>query len=244
MPRKIIKDFQVFGERRSGTNYVRALIAKNLKVKHVTHYGWKHGPPTMPAISKHSLIVLVARDPIDWIQSFYVTPHEAAEHLRVEQTFSEFIRAEWAGLALPGMQGWEKWGHQQNMELRGEELQWDRHPMTGARYKNVLEMRAVKYRAWLGLRERAAKFALVRYEDARDAPETVVEQLADEFLIDRKPDFDPIDQRMGNYSLFPDGFRERPKEISAKDRRYIADQLEPEIEEKLGYSQMLNAGAF
>jgi len=230
-----IQDFQVFGERRSGTNYIRALIAKNLKIKHVHHYGWKHGPPTMPAISKNSLLVLAVRDPVEWVKGLYVNPYEIAEHLRVALPFTEFIRHEWEAVALPGMQGWEKYGHYQNQELRGEELQWDRHPITGARYKNVLEMRTVKYQAWLGLRQRAKNFALIRYEDARDEPEKTIAKVASDFGISQKPNFTRIEKRLGNFSIFPKGTRERPDQISDADLTHIKSQLDRHLEQKLGY---------
>ena len=37
-----IKNFTIFGERCSGTNYVQQLILKNFDTEITWKYGWKH----------------------------------------------------------------------------------------------------------------------------------------------------------------------------------------------------------
>ena len=66
---RAIEDFQVFGQRCSGTNYLDHLVAANFKAQAIYHYGWKHGVPSMPGIAAHSLILAVVRDPLEWLAS-------------------------------------------------------------------------------------------------------------------------------------------------------------------------------
>ena len=64
--------FQVFGERRTGTNFLHHLIEANLPLAGTTKYGWKHGFPTMPCIADTALIAVIVREPFAWLSSLHI----------------------------------------------------------------------------------------------------------------------------------------------------------------------------
>ena len=95
-----LEDFQVFGERCSGTNALEWLLSHNTTLKPVRDYGWKHGFPVALAYHPSSLIAVIVRDPIDWAISMFNNPH--APHPDVNlSSFSEFIRSDWAMIVRP-----------------------------------------------------------------------------------------------------------------------------------------------
>lgn len=227
-----ITQFQVFGERRSGTNYLRVLLEANLELTAVHHYGWKHGLLCVPAVSSDTLLVGIARNPLDWLISMNATPFATVERLK-DLPFSDFIRAEWEGMARPAGQGWRNAGFRQDLKLRGEVLQFDRHPIEGRPYVNILEMRCVKLRALLGLTQRVTHACVVRYEDARDHPERLLEALTDQFGISRNETLILPDGYVGNKS---NPKLIEPADVRTEDRVFIANGLDKDLEARFGYT--------
>ncbi|THH36567.1 hypothetical protein E4Z66_06335 [Aliishimia ponticola] len=226
-----ITHFQIFGERRSGTNYVHTLLQRNLGAAPCFHYGWKHGYCTAPAISRNALIVVVVRDPLDWVLSFYSRQFAPAAHLD-GLSFSDFIRAEWDSKARPDRQQWDLFGHRHDRSLRGEVMQLDRHPIEGRRYRNVLEMRRIKLAAHLGFRHRAGNVAVVRYEDARRDPASVLTKLAQEFAVPANVSWVAVTEQVGP----PSAKRKQTRQdIAPEDLDHIRSQLDLHVEAGLGY---------
>ncbi|QUJ76558.1 hypothetical protein KDD17_00295 [Sulfitobacter albidus] len=226
-----VSQFQVFGERRSGTNFTRLLIERNFALEPVFHYGWKHGFLSVPAVGSHVLLVGVARNPIDWLISMHATPFAVVPRLK-DLSFSDFIRAEWDSIARPGGQGWRAAGFRQDMKLRNEVLQFDRHPIEGRAFRNILELRQVKLRALLGLTRRVSHAAVVRHEDLRDQPDEMLPLLRDHFALPAVLTWHRIDDYVGNKS--------NPKtltaaDISPEDRTFILDGLDLDLEAQFGY---------
>ena len=46
--------FQIFGERSTGTHIVGRYIMRHLNIKLIHDYGWKHGFPSMPGVAGSS----------------------------------------------------------------------------------------------------------------------------------------------------------------------------------------------
>lgn len=231
-----VRDFQVFGERCSGTNFLEHLIVNNFRERCVYHYGWKHGIPMMPAIWPHSLILVIVREPVEWLLSLHRTPYEAYLPL-IGCSFSEFIRQEWEAESRPGIQGWEKWGMRQDGKLKGEIFQLDRHPLFGRRFVNALEMRTVKAQAMLGFRHRAGNLAILRFEDLLTDPALFLTSLGKCFqLRSKRTNPDLTTERVD-----PKAARLRPRltadQISAVDMNFIRGNLDPSLETGLGYWQ-------
>ncbi|WP_208347598.1 hypothetical protein [Pseudaestuariivita rosea] len=89
-----ITQFQVLGERSSGTNVLSAFINRNTRLAPSTHLGWKHGFPQAQFYPRNLLTVVSFRHPLDWVRSMHRKPWHAAPRLQ-GLSFSDFIRAEW-----------------------------------------------------------------------------------------------------------------------------------------------------
>ena len=225
------RHFQVFGERRSGTNYVAALIARNLALEEVFDYGWKHGFPVMPAIHPEGLIVICVRDPVDWLVSLHARPFEAPEMRDLE--FSEFLRREWSSRYLPKVLNRFKFGLAGFRVTRRVPLQYDRHPIEGRAMRNVLELRTVKLNADLGMLRRDANAVVVRYEDVRSDPTGFVDQLSEIYEISRAQERLADVGRTGPRSER----RIHRSEISETDLEFIWSNLDRDLEDRLGYTR-------
>ncbi|MEM9756420.1 MAG: hypothetical protein AAF914_10520 [Pseudomonadota bacterium] len=166
---KPLDRFQVFGERRSGTNLLERLIAQNTALTAGRDHGWKHGVPAYPVFPQQCLFLVIVRHPLDWMASLYRAPFEAHRRL-TRLPFDQFLPAEWEGLYLPVRTKWDRIGHDVDLAIAKREiLQLDRQPLDGRRFRYVAEMRAVKLRGHLSFLARDVNAAVLRYEDlARD----------------------------------------------------------------------------
>ena len=227
--RRPIDHFQVFGERRCGTNYVNQLLTDNLVAESTTRYGWKHGYPTMPCVARSGLLVIVVREPFDWLSSLHNRPF-AISHEGLG--FSEFIRSEWYDQYRPKDFGHGKWGYDGMLRDRRVANQLDRHPITGKRFRNPLEMRAVKNACFLGLLERDCDAVLVNYDTVSAEPSEVIEDIAALFEIATRGAY-----RVPGHV----GAKGRPTarvtkgEISAEDFAFVKENIDFEQEIRLGF---------
>jgi hypothetical protein len=226
-----VTHFQVFGERRSGTNFLNKLIADNLRAFPTRKYGWKHGHFCYPAISSNALIVVVVRDPYDWLVSMYTTQFHYAQHLR-SLRFSEFIRQPWETIAAPTPQAWIWFGYDHRPNLQGEIMQLDRHPITGRQFRNIIEMRSVKLHSHLGILNRAENVCILRLEDTRRNSTKVVDKISKIFDIEVKGEYRMISEKIGPKS---NPKRIAVSDIAADDLRFIRSELDHDLERCLGY---------
>ncbi len=227
-----IDRFQMFGERRSGTNFVRELVQTNFNVQTTWRFGWKHGIPHFPVLPKRCLFVVVVRDPFDWAVSLFNGAYEAHPVVK-NRDFDAFLREEWVGQFRPAKSPWHKVGYDFDPSVgRGEELQLDRHPIEGRRFKSIFEMRSVKYRSFLGLLERDVNVAIIRFEDALNKPQAVCKKISNTFGLKLRG-FSPVVGHVG-----PKGLRKglnRVSELTDHQRAYIFAQLDNDLEHRFGY---------
>lgn len=228
-------DFQVFGERNSGTNFVTQLVERNFQIKAVQIYGWKHGFPVSVGYHRQSLILFVYRNPIDWAVSMYNVPHAVHPDVNMN-SFSEFIRSDWAMfIRRNSRRVWQKrWNATSRGGLDLMEHTFDRHPETGNRFRNILEMRRCKMVAGLSFRNRLCNVVMASYEDIKSNREPFVDFLAQRFDMPRNETFDPIMDKVSPDIRAPKTFSRA--DISAEDFAYLAAELDPEFEAQLGYS--------
>ncbi len=230
-PEQVFKMFQVFGERRSGTNFASALLAKNTPLKEVSQFGWKHGIPSFPVFPKSCLFVVILRDPIDWLKALYRAPFEVAPGIQ-DLPFREFIRCEWESVYTPRKSGWRGHGYELDFSLgRGEILQLDRHPVEGRRYRNVLELRNVKLAGHLSLLSRSINCVVVRYEDVNRDPEHLLSVVRDVFRIPVRDKALLLKQRVGPSSPRQNAITD----LSAADMEHIKTHLDLAQELRCGY---------
>ncbi|MEP2783795.1 MAG: hypothetical protein ABJO67_15300 [Pseudoruegeria sp.] len=230
-----ITHFQVFGDRNSGTNLARVLLSDNTELDHVGHYGWKHGIPNMVAFTPGALIVLVTRNAVDWSKSMYKLPQRyVTEDPNVP--FSEFLRTPWS--ANVGRKPRRNWGKPWSMGSQeiwaGQELQLDRHPLTGLPYLDILEMRSVKLAAMMGLANRGVSFVQIRFEDLQKAPIDFVTQVSESFNLSKTETLTAPKHRVSP-ARFSGRELKIPDPIPPSDQLFILTKLDEAIEARAGY---------
>ena len=91
----MIKNIKIYGERNSGTRYLRSLLKKNLKninlfqpfYKHRT--GWKHGFPVIKNFNNlnNTLFIFIIRDLDSWLKSMFNNPY----HYKKSNNIKKFL---------------------------------------------------------------------------------------------------------------------------------------------------------
>ena len=234
-PGTAIRGFQVFGERNSGTNFLEHLIERNTSLKAVRHYGWKHGFPVSIAYHPQSLILLIYRDPVNWLVSMFNSPYASLDCVNLSN-FSSFIRSEWGSFLR-----WhsnERWGGTWNATivpgLDGQECVFDRNPITGERFTDVFELRWYKLVCGLSLRNRECNFIALPYEGVSNHRQSFIKYLRTLIGDEESDRFDPIVKKVS-----PKSARRRPlfrrEMIETEDSSYISRKLDHSLERAVGY---------
>ena len=224
-----IDHFQVFGERRTGTNFLHHVLESNFTIDGTTKYGWKHGFPTMPCIAESALIAVIVRDPFSWLSSLHNRPFAISHH---GLGFSDFIRAEWYDEFVPKQFGHARWGYGGMTRASHVANQIDRHPLTGKRFANPLEMRTLKNRAFTGFLARECNAVVIDYDRLKEDPEAVLDALAAAFDLPRSGPT-AVPDRVG--ASGKPGERVTREAISLDDRAFIVSSLDADFEAWLGY---------
>ena len=229
------KKFKIYGERCSGTNFVQSLISNNCPgLRHTRRYNWeKHNFVNPPFVRDETLAVVVVREAFDWLRSLHRSPHQVGYWYK-ETDFSGFLRHEWSGV----FNGFLLAG-QGKLGIKGAELMYERHPDTGARIANVVELRNLKVKSQLKVRNLYPHWFIVRYEDVRDDPQAFIAALSDHHGVAVKAAFSPVTKDVSNFALPQDraaAGRERPyAEFSKQDRQFVLGALDLEQEHLIGY---------
>jgi len=225
--------FQVLGERGSGTNLVRKAIQRNVDIFRTEALGWKHGFPMMLAIPREMVVVCVFRNAVDWAISMYKRPWHAHPDMQ-NLGFSAFLRTEWRSV-VDRTSDFEM--IHPELRVDGMDLQFDRHPVTGARFENLFALRQAKMAAVLGMLNRDCHVALVKMETVQEAGESFIGAFRNAYgLNQRWPQVKMPQRRMGN--LFSASVKSReptPDHLSDADRQFMRSQLDLEAEAALGY---------
>ncbi|MEE4210664.1 MAG: hypothetical protein V2I43_15540 [Parvularcula sp.] len=224
-----IDHFQVMGERRSGTNFAEQLFETNLRARRVESYGWKHGMPTMAYIKPSALIIVVIREAFDWLGSLHNRPF-AKSHGGL--AMSDFLRKEWYEIYRPGHFGVKTiFGTIPKVAETANQV--DRHPITGKRFRDVFELRAVKAEASLGYLNRECNAVILRYHDLSRNPVGMVRAVTKTFgLALRQADVATVGL------VGPKGFsktRLRRDDMSADDITYVQSRLNRNLETSMGF---------
>ena len=227
------RQFQVLGERASGTNILRKLIEVNLPLDRVDSLGWKHGFPHMVAIPPDLLVLCVVRHAWDWVTSLYTRPWHAHPALQA-MSFAQFIRSEWHSIVdRPG--DFEELHPELN--ALGAPLQFDRHPITGLPFANVFALRNAKIAALRGMAHRNCNLVLLRSEDFLADPEAGIGRIADAFDLPRPQEFRNIGRRLGTrFRPSVEGRAPAPEFPDPSDAAFMLRALDLEQEAALGYS--------
>lgn len=229
-----IRQFQVFGERASGTNVVRKTLQKNVDCMRVETLGWKHGFLHMVAIPADLVTIGVVRHAWNWARSLYARPWHAHPDMQL-LPFDAFIRAPWHSI-VDRPTDFEMLHDE--LDAEGAALQLDRHPMTGAQFENIFALRRAKLESLLSLAKRGNSCAFVRMESFNDSQKEFCAEFAGSFDLSWQSDrFKRVEWRMGNRFNPSVGDRPPSPEVpSAEDLAFMRSQLDLNCEAQLGYS--------
>ncbi len=222
--------YKLFGERCSGTNFIRALIDRNLPdLTFANSYNWEKHNFINPAYVKTTEVALVViRSALDWFRSLYRNPHQVGLWYQ-SVDFSEFLRHEWSSI-ING----ELIEGQELLDIRHRELMFDRHPVTGGRIANVVELRNLKVQSQLKVRHLYENWMIVSYEEARDDPEDFIAELARLAGLRPCDEFVPVHENM---TMFSGAGREHLPypEYCRNDLRFLANALDLRQEHEVGF---------
>ncbi|MGY3436869.1 MULTISPECIES: hypothetical protein [unclassified Marinovum] len=226
------KRFQVMGERSSGTNFIKRLIDGNTWLGNSEALGWKHGVPAMMAIPADFTVVCVFRAADRWAVSMHAKPWHTRPPMQA-LPFSEFIRAPWdTRVDRPRYFPWCD-----EPEYRGQPLQADRHPITGAMFNDLFELRAVKMATLLSFAIRHSSCVFVRMEAAQAAPETFLHDLRQSLALPATESaYKPVTKRLG--AKFKPAVMTRPETpatMPEADLDWMRTRLDLGIEKAMGY---------
>jgi len=160
-----IKNFQILGERCSGTNYLEKLMLKNFKIESTNKYGHKHffGISDYKN-SDETLFIGIIRNPHTWANSLYKNPWHISSNLNEIEPFlnNEFV----------------------SLNEKGEII--DKNIYTGEIYKNIFESRHIKLKFLIeDMKLKVKNYILIKYEDLRDNFENTMSKIKN-FNIDIK----------------------------------------------------------
>jgi hypothetical protein len=149
----MIKNFTIYGERCSGTNFLERYFHSYTQLPVTWEFGWKHffGYNDEKIISNgdYTLFLCIVRNPYQWLMSMNKKRH----HTLGGKKKKDFFTSEWKSVETkhPGYH---------------PEIMQDRNTINHQRYKNIFEMRKYKCRyLWYELPLYAKNNFFIRYED-------------------------------------------------------------------------------
>lgn len=226
-----VTDFQVLGERSSGTNLVETHLRRSTNLTPSKLLGWKHGFPHALGIPDDLLVVGVVRNAVDWTRSMFVKPWHTGVHMH-RLGFTPFIRHSWDTYVDRA----DYFGLDPDDPRMGTRLQLDLDPLTGQPFEHILALRNAKAAALLGMTQRAKNAVVFRMEDIVGNETALIETLASLYNVKKTAVVKPIARRLG--SKYNSPIKDRPalpEAVSSKDKGFFRSRLDLEQESRLGY---------
>jgi hypothetical protein len=239
--------YQLFSERCSGSNYFETVLAANFPaLERCCDYGFKHWITRRfldaDSFPEDLVYVLVIRNPFEWLRSMHASPWHAAHHLR-GIPLSDFIRSEWQCV----------WDEQAGINPHDprwmREMEFERNPLNhNARFKNVIEVRTVKYHLWRSRLASQPRLICINFDLFLKDPTAILRQVS--FAIDlplREPVMLPSGYkgRMGwrrrmlqraSMGLLAERLEKKKPPIGRRDMEFIAASLDKSQESLWGYN--------
>ena len=217
----MIKNFTILGERNSGTNFLEKAITINFDLPITWKFGWKHffGYNDYKD-SNETLFIAIVRDPVDWLNSMYRTPHHLQEELRTSP--ENFLTKQF----------WSYYDGKQHEKNNGMEIIEDRNIYTHERYKNIFECRNVKNKFLLDdMHHKVEHYVLIRYEDLRDNYDRTLEDICLKYNLPKKHKIYISIKNSTKYGkIFVINKNHIIKDIN------IVDKLDKDLEKRMGYN--------
>lgn len=237
----MIDKFTIYGERCSGTNFLRETFIKNFNLQYLNkafcddvvnddnkHFFCKENPFYKDDTVLHIGIV---RDPVEWMDSFFSTPWHVSENNKksiYHFLFHEFYSVYDDSFGNTVTEVYPDYINQEILE--------DRNYITGNRYKNIFELRKYKNDYLIHAMPQYVKhYVLVIYEDLRDHYEETLLRIQKQFNIPMKNSC--ILQNNQYKNLKDTTFVKKDINHLTKDLiETIYEFVDKEQEEKLGYN--------
>lgn len=235
-----IHQFALFGERCSGTNYLKNLINRHFGLHMVGCYGGKHWHPFHPYFfipgqdgvnpenTKHVLFLVIVRNPYDWIRSLKNQPWHFAQHAK-KLDLNNFVR-------IPDHSVWnEDLGVNRSDPRYNQPLPFGLNLQTGKVYPNILKLRTGKIRSFQSISIRVSNYYLINYDQLVENPEAVLNKLAEQFKLQFKTKFRDITHYKDktSHQFVPKKYQPIPDQVL----QFINSQLDWDLENELGYEK-------
>lgn len=239
-------NIQLFSERCSGSTFLQAVISANLdSVNFKYEYGYKHWVKDefvkCNRFREDFAYIVLIRSPYEWVRSIHRSPWHAAEHLK-GLPFSEFIRSEWQ--CIWDEQAWIKDDDSRWMT----EMDFESNPLNNReRFRNIIEVRNVKYQLWDERLQDLPFFFRSTHENFSKSPEQFVSRFAKALNIAPPGTFTLPQGYKGNMSWKKKtlstisggrlgGFKKKPrKSISLEDIDFLHEEFNQTQELVWGY---------
>jgi hypothetical protein len=217
-----METFTIFGERCSGTNYLQQLMEMNFEITYRwTPYKHFHSSVEFLKIFEepNEFYLVITRNPIDWINSFYQSPHHLGGESR--ESIESFLTKPVPSYFEMG-------------PLKGEMISFEKNPYTNEIFKNIFELREVKNYFYIKHIPTLTPHSMwIRYEDLETDLNSVLQQIQIRFQLKKKF---PFYQKVEYYKDRKEEKYEKRKRILLKENEeYIKKHINVEQERQLGY---------
>jgi hypothetical protein len=223
------KQFMVFGERNTGTNFLSTLVTQNFQKKYTWPMVWKHWVGFItesdysPEKIKDMLAIGIIRDPVDWLSSMRMAPPHAPHMAKKDWVY--FLQTEWYTRHDDKRNGKAEFNY---------EIMEDRDFETGKRYENILKLRSKKL-SWLLDPPLPCPYILIRYEDLKTNTVEVMRTIGQTFGWRMPANFRPVARDMRHGGKYKPRSYPRPTPEAVD---IIRSQLDWDLEAKVGYKMI------
>lgn len=215
-----VRQFQVLGERNSGTNFVSSLMQRNFgeKIEDARPYGWKHGFIDRRVVATPGLLTLVVyRHPLRWLQSVHAKPLELTKNFQTLR-FEDFLETPWTG-------GFQR----ENGPM--EPSTADLEPETGRVFPTPMAMRSAKIAYLEAMKGMGGQVCFLRFEDVNHRPKSSISAIADHFSLPLGG-FEGVHGFKGGKGRYLPKLMPRPNDLEMAKIRAGLDQ---DLEASIGY---------
>ena len=218
---------QIFGQRCSGTNFLEQLLWSNFQnIKLVSKFGFKHAWKAQIAkkISKspETKIIIIIRNPFDWLRSLHREPHHCPDLYGL--TFSTFLKH--SVEAFVGPEWNDPLKANRDKVKQNEQLE---------HFSNVIEMRNLKNKLFLNISSQFEdQVIVINYEKLRDKSDITLDEIATKFGLKRLKEYKGVT----TYKKTGDVYKAKSlPRISRSDLKFIRESIDWETEAFYGYSK-------
>ena len=192
----------IYGERCSGTNYLKKILELNFDIEfaddtfgHKHFFGWQG--ERIKKWGDDILFICIVRNIHSWLNSFYRDMH----HLPIKYT-KQFFRKK---KVIHEFLNKEFWSYHETKgpPSKENEIIWDRNLYTKERYKNIFELRHTKLK-WMieDLPRYAKNCILIKHEDlCKNFRDTLIKLKSKNLKVKKNINFPINTEKYFGYSI-------------------------------------------